>query len=432
MTRRAVGDRQSCLELAGRLLLAGGLLVLGPRSGAAPPPAAPAKAANRDTCVPPPESAFTADVRDAAYGARADGSDDTDRIQRALDAVAETGGTVLIPAGTYMINATRRSSGGLHGLEVKSRTTLRMAPGAVLKALPNAAPGYAIIGIANASRINIVGGTLVGDRESHIGREGQWGMGIDMANVRDVVVEGVTARDCWGDGFYLGGPEGCTNITFCRVLADRNRRHGLAIVSAHRVSVRQSVFQRAVGFPGSKGELLSGTGIDIEPNKGDTVSDVTIADSDFVENAGGGISSGVPGSLAGSAWVHDIVVERCRVTGNGSERSPHPGIEVTGRTTRQWVRKNRLDRNTSIGIYVRSGASDIFVTDNVVDNTRSAPAVRDTTFRPGHGILLEETSAVTVTGNTGTGNAGCGLREVVPRGGNAIASNRVAGSGGCP
>lgn len=39
-------------------------------------------------------------------------------------------------------------------------------------------------------------------------------MGIFVASPR-MFIEGVTAKECWGDGFYIGGSAGSTNITLC-------------------------------------------------------------------------------------------------------------------------------------------------------------------------------------------------------------------------
>ncbi len=71
--------------------------------------------------------------------------------------------------------------------------------------------------------MNVVGGTLEGDLGRHQGTAGQWGHGIIVNAVHHGRVDGVTAKDAWGDGFYVGSA-GTSKITLCRVAADHNRR----------------------------------------------------------------------------------------------------------------------------------------------------------------------------------------------------------------
>ena len=78
-------------------------------------------------CAPDPTSATVVDVRDSPYNAQGDGvTDDTAALQLAVDAVAGTGGTVRIPAGTYMVDAETK-------IRLKSVMTLRLDPDATLK-----------------------------------------------------------------------------------------------------------------------------------------------------------------------------------------------------------------------------------------------------------------------------------------------------------
>jgi polygalacturonase len=64
--------------------------------------AAPAIA--RQACVEAPTSALVINVKDK--GAKGDGeTDDTAAIQAAIDEVGGTGGTVLVPKGTYTVDA---------------------------------------------------------------------------------------------------------------------------------------------------------------------------------------------------------------------------------------------------------------------------------------------------------------------------------------
>jgi polygalacturonase len=226
-------------------------------------------------CAVPPSSAVLVDVRDK--GAKGDGqSDDTAAIQAAVDAVAGTGGTVLVPGGTYMVDAA-----GKDRIRLKSDVTLRLARGAVIKAMPTSAKKYAVLSISGASNVTVVGGTLEGERDRHHGKIGEGGMGIRIDRGADTVtISGVTARKMWGDGFYV---QDAKDVRFCGVVADGNRRQGLSIVDAGGVTVIDSVFKNTRGTRPS-------AGIDLEPNKpAHKITNIRIEGSKFLDNAGSGI-----------------------------------------------------------------------------------------------------------------------------------------------
>ena len=69
-------------------------------------------------------AANTLNIKD--YGASASSADNTTAIQRALDAVPQAGGMVVVPAGTWLCGP----------LKVKARTVLHLAAGASLRLLP--------------------------------------------------------------------------------------------------------------------------------------------------------------------------------------------------------------------------------------------------------------------------------------------------------
>lgn len=226
-------------------------------------------------CAVPPSSAVLVDVRDK--GAKGNGqNDDTAAIQAAIDAVAGTGGTVLVPGGTYMVDAA-----GKKRIRLKSDMTLRLARGAVIKAMPTSAKKYAVLSISGASNVTVVGGTLEGERDHHHGKIGEAGMGIRIDRGADTVtISGVTARKMWGDGFYV---QDAKDVRFCGVVADGNRRQGLSIVDASGVTVIDSVFKNTRGTRPS-------AGIDLEPSKPDhKVTNIRIEGSKFLDNAGSGI-----------------------------------------------------------------------------------------------------------------------------------------------
>lgn len=211
------------------------------------------------------------------HGAKGDGrTDDTKAIQSAIDEVAGTGGTVLVPKGTYRVRANGKSR-----LRLKSKMTFQMASGAVLAVIPTGSAYYSVLRISGVSDVNVVGGTLQGDRREHKARGGEWGQGIIVGpeSVR-INISNVTSQNMWGDGFYVAGGQ---DIAFCSVQAKRNRRQGLSIVDGSRILVTRSVFSDTSGTRPS-------AGIDLEPNHSKHhVTGVRIERSKFVNNDGGGI-----------------------------------------------------------------------------------------------------------------------------------------------
>lgn len=227
-----------------------------------------------DSCAPPPASTLTVNVKDK--GAQGDGqNDDTAAIQAAIDAIAGTKGTVLVPKGIYLIDAVDNR------LQLKDDMTLKLADGAMLKAIPNDAKKYAVLTISGVSNVWVIGGTLEGERDRHKGKSGEWGHGLRIIKgAKHITVSGLTAKKMWGDGFYV---EDAEDVRFCGVTADANRRQGLSIIHANGLLVLNSVFKNTHGTRPS-------AGIDFEPDKeSQEITNVRIVGSKFLDNEGGGI-----------------------------------------------------------------------------------------------------------------------------------------------
>jgi polygalacturonase len=255
----------------------------------------PTHSAPLEACSVEPSSPLVVNVRDkGAKGNRR--TDDTVAIQRAIDAVAGTGGTVYVPDGVFMVRGLDKRT-----LRLKSKMTLKLADRAVLKIIPNAARRYAVLKIKGASDVNVVGGTLQGDRKEHKGKHGEWGMGLWVGpEAARVTIAHVSSRQMWGDGFYVSG---ATNVALCSVVAEHNRRQGLSIIDAHRVLVRDSVFRDTGGTRPS-------AGIDLEPDRADQrIRNVVIKKSKFIDNAGDGIMiAGKKGKVA-NVWITENMFE---------------------------------------------------------------------------------------------------------------------------
>lgn len=238
--------------------------------------ASPALAANDApaSCAPPPASTLTVNVKDK--GAQGDGqTDDTAAIQAAIDAVGGSGGTVLVPDGIYLIDAVANR------LHLKDDMTLKLADGAVLKAIPNDSKKYSLLTISGVSNVWVTGGTLEGERDRHKGKSGEWGYGLRITKgAKHVTVSNLVSKKMWGDGFYVQDGE---DIRFCGVTADANRRQGLSIIQANGLLVLNSTFKNTHGTRPS-------AGIDFEPDKEEQeIANVRIIGSKFLDNEGGGI-----------------------------------------------------------------------------------------------------------------------------------------------
>ncbi len=237
--------------------------------------AASAQPSAPQDCAIAPASKVVVNVKDK--GAKGDGrTDETAAIQKAIDEVARTGGSVLVPDGVYMINAVAPGQ-----LALKSGVILKLAPGAILRAIANGSEGYAILTITGASHVGVIGGILEGDRKQHLGKTGEWGMGIRVdGGSEHVTISDVTSKDMWGDGFYI---DGAKDVRLCNIVADYNRRQGLSIIDAVGVLVTNSVFKNTRGTRPS-------AGIDLEPDLAtQVIRDVRITRSKFFDNDGGGI-----------------------------------------------------------------------------------------------------------------------------------------------
>jgi len=260
------------------------------------------------------------------YGAHGNGiADDTKALQAAVNAAAagQGDGNVVIPAGTYMINA-------LKSLRLQSNTSLYMTDQTILKAIPNNADFYVVLTIANVENVNVFGGIIRGDRNEHLRPTGQWGTGIQVSGASNITVQGTVAEECWGDGFYIGtevftGPGTWKvlnavphNIRLIDVEARYNRRQGISLIAGRNIEILRPFLTHTAGHDPE-------AGLDIEPNRpSDIIENVTVVDAWTSNNSGAGIQLFLR-HLAGSDIPASITI-----TGHRDDASLR-GLYVVGR-----------------------------------------------------------------------------------------------------
>ena len=263
------------------------------------------------------EAATVVDVR--TFGAKGNGStNDTAAIQKAINSLPSTGGTVVIPPGTYGIDAVT-------SLKLKSNITLQMSPTTILGVIPNAAAQYTVLNIGGVSNVNVNGGVLWGDRLTHKGTTGEHGFGVGIFGASNVTVTGTASNNMWGDGFYVGnGPTfgsslktRSTNVKLIDVTADNNRRQGISVTSGKDISIVRAKLTNTNGAAPS-------AGIDVEPNgKTDILQNISIVDTYTANNQGAGISLSL-GAILGTTTPISITVTNH--TDNGSKQ----GMNISG------------------------------------------------------------------------------------------------------
>jgi parallel beta-helix repeat protein len=295
-------------------------------------------------------AAHLLNVRD--FGATGGGMvDDTPAFAAVMRAVGRGGGAIFVPDGTYLIDPRQ-------SIVMADNTFLELSRGAVLQAIAVSNEMSAVVLIRDVAHVTIVGGTIVGERFRHAGVLGEWGMGVDVRGASDIRIDGVTVRECWGDGIYVGGGSGSESrrviISGCRSLD--NRRQGLSLTGCISAIIEASEFRGTGGTPPQ-------AGIDLEPNVPYSVRDVTIRDCMAARNAG-------PGILLSGITVTEVTIERNRCTENADES----GITLH-RASRCTVRWNMVEWNNKAGIRLDQ-ASDNVVSGNAIRHNSQGQPLR--------------------------------------------------------
>lgn len=208
-------------------------------------------------------------------------------------------GTLVISKGDYLLRVPKE---GGSCLRIGDNTELIIDGN--LRLASNSFKKYNMICVVG-NHVKINGkGCVIGDRQTHTGSEGEWGMGINFQNASHATLSGLTIKDCWGDCVYVGKKS--TDILIRDCLLDNSRRQGVSVTSANRVTIRNCKITN-----------ISGTypqyGIDIEPNKKCTIDNVVIENVE-VKNCEGGIRAALPNAGIGNAMIGRVAIRNCFVS----------------------------------------------------------------------------------------------------------------------
>lgn len=215
-------------------------------------------------------------------------------------------------------------------------------------------------------------GKIIGDKFTHTGSEGEWGMGIRISNAKDVRVAGLTIKNCWGDCIYINKQSKNVVIDGCRL--DHGRRQGISVICADGVTIRKCVITNVGGTNPQYG-------IDIEPNAKDYVDHVKI-EHVTIDKCKGGITT--LGKKGKNMQIGSVCITDCDIS--STKRIP-----LRLRTTKSvMVRNCKIYSPRDLNAVLADGVDNLQLEGNNItfDNSLIALAKRYIkTIKAGEEIL---------------------------------------------
>lgn len=177
--------------------------------------------------------------------------DYTEFIQKGLDENLK----VTMPDFPILVNKS--------GLKLRSNQIISFKSKSKLIMVPNEETNYAVLHVVNIENVEIFNPNIEGDRFTHLGKKGEWGMGISILSSKNILISNANIKECWGDGIYLGEDRKSKlpneNIKIVGGVIDNNRRNGISVITAKNLEISDMLISNTNG----KDPM---SGIDIEPN----------------------------------------------------------------------------------------------------------------------------------------------------------------------
>lgn len=232
----------------------------------------------------------------------------------------------IVPSdGGYIANGRYVISGGNHVVKIAKEKGVWLTVGDNTELVIDGNIQLEGNGFSSCDIIRVTGrnvrihgkGSIIGDRKTHRGKDGEWGMGIRLHDASDVTVKGLTIDDCWGDCIYIGGKSKRVVIDSCMLRG--SRRQGISITGANYVTISNCTIAD-----------ISGTNpqyaIDIEPNIRCVVDSVLIRNV-TVTNCEGGFRAIIGKKTYGNARIGQVEIRGCHVMAKSRHTLQFTGCE---------------------------------------------------------------------------------------------------------
>lgn len=176
------------------------------------------------------------------------------------------------------------------GLFLKSNQTLSFLKGSEIRLLASNKAVYNIFRINELHNVTLLNPVIIGDSKTHMGLEGEGGVGIGIRGSKNITLVKPNVRECWGDGIYIGQAQSrinSENIVIKGAYLKRNRRSGLTVVSIDGIIVSGI-------YAGYSNGVAPMCGINFEPNNPECIMrGIVINAATTARNGGQGIQIGL-------------------------------------------------------------------------------------------------------------------------------------------
>lgn len=257
-----------------------------------------------------------------AFGAVADGeTDDTAAIQAMFDAVGD-GGLIYFPAGTYVVRHGDTKTGEDYvAVTVRGRHGLRVVldNGATILHKTTTVHRYTMLRFEDCDGVEIVGGVIEGDRQSHQAVTSGYGSkGIHIVDCANIYIHDMEVRQIFGDCIGVtGGTKLCENVLIEGCTLHDSYRNGVVVGGVRHGTVRNCHIYDIIGADPQ-------AGIDLEAERGVANENILI-EGCRIHDCG-------KSTIAFSANGSGTRVRDCHLDGDSLCTNTHTGIEIVGTT----------------------------------------------------------------------------------------------------
>jgi len=307
------------------------------------------------------------------YGAVGDGT--TNDTAAVLLAVADSAGKVLVwPAGTYIINNNT--------VEPASNSAWFVTPSATIRNVSTSVQYnmFPCIGVTNWSLYG--GGTLQGYVLNDATENGYiLSISEDCDNIK---IDNINFVNAMADCIYIGtSATAPKNIWISNITVTGARRNGLSITAGDNIRITNSIFQDTY----NPDHITIQSGLDIEPDGAQIVSNVSISGCNFLNNYGCGMTVYGAGGL-GAEQVRNILIDNntfnnnC-IAGLSISSTLKASLELT-ETFKASVTNNSItDLNKRGGIYCDINRETVIQNNDITGEASTATTPQDVAFLSG-------------------------------------------------